>query len=125
MKHVSLRPLDICVICISVAAVAFSTFAVYAGSGASGRVSVQGAYSAWVFPLDAEEMLRVPGPLGETVIHIGGGAARILSSPCANQTCVAHGAIHAAGQWAACLPNRVIAAVEAAPLSDGIDAATW
>jgi hypothetical protein len=42
-----------------------------------------------------------------------------------NQTCVASGAVHAPGQWAACLPNRVMLYVSEGKTEDNVDAAAW
>ena len=73
--------------------------------------------------------MRLHGPLGETVVAIEGGTARVLSSPCANQTCVAAGALTHGGQWTACLPNEVMVRIsgEAASRdnSDAVDAGAW
>jgi hypothetical protein len=60
-----------------------------------------------VFPLDGARRVSVPGPLGDTVVEIAEGSARVLSSPCAEKTCVKSGRISRPGQWIACLPNRV------------------
>jgi hypothetical protein len=75
-------------------------------------VVIQGSGRTWVFPLEAEERIAVPGPLGETVVGIAGGRAMVLSSPCANQTCVAAGHIGRPGNWTACLPNKVLVLIE-------------
>ncbi|MDR1239127.1 MAG: NusG domain II-containing protein [Treponema sp.] len=99
---------------------------IYSGAGAQNTIKLKGEAGAWVFPQEAEETLTVPGPLGDTVVEIHGGRARVLSSPCQNQTCVAAGTIHARGQWIACLPNRVLVSVESSSGEDTeIDAAAW
>jgi hypothetical protein len=94
-----------------------------------GELRVRGQDGVWVFPLDAEERIAVAGPLGDTVVELRGGEARVLSSPCANQTCVAAGAVHGRGQWIACLPNGVFLTLENAPGNkeepDELDGATW
>jgi hypothetical protein len=123
---VSLKPLDAVVALLSLGAVVFSSAAVYAKPRDNARVSVRGQDSAWIFPVDAEDTVTVSGPLGDTVVAIHGGRARVLSSPCGNQTCVAQGDIKASGQWIACLPNNVFAIIESgAPDRDGLDATTW
>ena len=58
-------------------------------------------------PLAADRTLQAHGPLGNSVIEVSKGRARFLSSPCAGQTCVHSGWLQAAGEVAACLPNRV------------------
>jgi hypothetical protein len=53
----------------------------------------------------------VKGPLGETVVVISGGKARVEDSPCPDKLCVHMPAISKPGQWIACLPNRVFVRV--------------
>ena len=106
------------------------------GDGGGLTVHLHGDSGEWIFPADAEETVRVAGPLGETLVVIDGGAARVIASPCVNQSCVAAGAVRLRGQWAACLPNRVIlyidgtggapgAASRESNDETGIDAAVW
>jgi hypothetical protein len=121
-----LKTLDFAVIALSLAITAGAAFAVYARPPALARAHIRGEGRSWIFPLDAEERIRVPGPLGETVVEIRGGRVRVLSSPCVNQTCVAAGHIHRQGEWAACLPNRVFVAIEgSADNAETPDAAAW
>jgi hypothetical protein len=126
MRLSPLKPLDFFIIAISVVLTALSAFAVYGYPRETGQVIVQGEGKTWVFPLDAEEETRVSGPLGETVVEIRGGRSRVLSSPCANQTCVAAGHLSRRGQWIACLPNRVFVYIEGTGDGDAIpDSTTW
>ncbi|GHU78205.1 hypothetical protein FACS189462_2260 [Spirochaetia bacterium] len=124
MAH--LKPLDFVVIGLSLALTAFSAFVIYGRPEAAGQVTIQGSGGVWVFPLDAEETLTVPGPLGDTVVEIRDHRARVLSSPCDNQTCVAAGHIDTNGEWAACLPNKVFVVIEGAYDDNGtVDTAAW
>jgi hypothetical protein len=92
----------------ALAAVIASFFLAYSGAENQSLISLKGESGEWVFPLDADETVTVSGPLGDTVIQIRKGAAHFVSSPCANQTCVTSGAVRSHGQWAACLPNKVM-----------------
>lgn len=77
----------------------------------------------------------MPGPLGDTLVEISGGQARVVSSPCRNQTCVAMPPVRRHGQWTACLPNQVMISVdggkapsagaEGASGESPVDAVTW
>jgi hypothetical protein len=126
MRFRALKPLDFCIVGLSVLATALSALAVYGDSGDAGQALVQGAGATWVFPLDAEETVSVSGPLGETVVEISGGRIRVLSSPCANQTCVAAGHLDRRGHWTACLPNRVFVYIEGTGDGDELlDSTTW
>jgi len=102
-----------------------SFFVVYTGIGDHGVVKLKGESGEWVFPMDTVETTGISGPLGDTVITINEGAARVTSSPCMNQTCVAAGAIRLPGQWLACLPNRVMVYIDKGTSSDDVDATTW
>jgi hypothetical protein len=126
-----MKLLDYGAVLLAAAVTAGTALGVYAGGGAEAEIRIRGPGASWVYPRDAAELVRVPGPLGETVVELRDGAARILSSPCANQLCVAAGAVHSRGQWAACLPNQVLVAVEERAGKtnenggDGVDAAAW
>jgi len=120
-----LKSFDAGIVFLALGAVAASFFLTYSASNGPGLVNVQGENGLWVFPVDSVESIVVPGPLGDTVVEIGGGAARITSSPCVNQTCVSTGRIHAPGQWTACLPNRVMLYIDEGKPNNDVDAAAW
>ena len=120
-----LKPFDFGIFLCAIAAVAASFFLTYSGSNGSGLVNVSGRNGQWVFPIDAAETIVVSGPLGDTVVEIGGGSARITSSPCLNQTCVSAGRVHLPGQWTACLPNRVMLYIDEGKKNNNVDAAAW
>jgi hypothetical protein len=108
----------------------FSALIIYRNPGGGSRIVLRGPGKSWVYPQNQNtaELVSVAGPLGDTVVELRDGRARILSSPCANQLCAASGAIHARGQWIACLPNQVLVTVEAADSKDAedtLDAAAW
>ena len=86
---------------------------------------MRGENGLWVFPVDSVESVVVSGPLGDTVVEIDGGGARIMSSPCLNQTCVSAGRILTAGQWTACLPNRVMLYIDEGGPNNNVDASAW
>jgi hypothetical protein len=75
------------------------------------EVLITGAEDRWIYPLDGEATVQVPGPLGETVVAIREGSVQVLSSPCPEKICVKTGRISKPGQWIACLPNRVLVTV--------------
>jgi hypothetical protein len=81
-----------------------------AGVPAAGR-SASGHERQWIFPLDAQTTLRVPGPLGDTVVVIENGSVRVVSSPCPEKICIKTGRISKPGQWIACLPNKVFISI--------------
>jgi hypothetical protein len=139
----ALKPFDFGIIIPAFGIILGSIVFVYSDPGGRSAVSVKAEGGVWLFSRDSAETLTVAGPLGDTVVEIRNGEARVLSSPCTNQTCVAAGTIHAQGQWIACLPNRVLVSIggekdaadgagksrrDAGAISsevDNVDAAAW
>ena len=109
---------DIVIIILSCALTGFSAFSAYVQPQNAGQIMIESPAQKWVFPLDAEETLRIKGTLGTTVVRIHGKEAWFESSPCNNQTCVGTGHVNANGEWIACLPNNVFLIIEGA---DGQD----
>lgn len=129
MTGPGLKPFDFVCFCAALGLIFLSLLPLYRASGEQNVFRLKGGGESWVFPPDAEETVAVPGPLGDTVVEIRGGQARVLSSPCQNQTCVSAGAIRSHGQWTACLPNGVLVSVEgrgtSSPQGPELDAAAW
>ena len=59
------------------------------------------------FPLAAARRYTVKGPLGETLIEIAPGRARVLSDPGPRQYCVQQGWLTRPNAIAICAPNHV------------------
>jgi len=57
--------------------------------------------------LDKPQRIRVPGPLGVSIVEIQAGRARVASDPSPRQLCVKHGWLSHAGDAALCLPNQL------------------
>jgi hypothetical protein len=57
--------------------------------------------------LDRPQRIRVPGPLGESIVEIQAGRARVAADPSPRQLCVKHGWLAHAGDAALCLPNQL------------------
>jgi hypothetical protein len=106
------KPMDSIMIFLALLLTGFSAYKAYIHPGGSLQVVIQGPGKEWVFPLDAEEILAVEGPLGHTLVRIHEGQAWVESSPCVNKTCTASGHVYKPGHWAACLPNNVFLKIE-------------
>jgi hypothetical protein len=116
------KPMDIFIILFAAGGVFFSAYSVYIKPKEFERVFIQGHNSEWTFQHDTEETVVVNGPLGNTIVRIRDKSAWIEASPCENQTCVASGVIARQGQWAACLPNKVLLIIEGYDeREDGVD----
>jgi hypothetical protein len=120
-----LRPLDFVIMVVAAGVIGTFSLSFYNtdADNASLVVAIEGVNDAWYFPVDAEETVSVPGPLGITVVNIGKEGVFVESSPCANQVCVAQGKIHRAGGGISCLPNRVAVTIQGR--QSKIDGATW
>ena len=105
--RIGLKALDVAAFAAALAVIALVSVRAYAGRSGAAAAHLAGSGREWVFPLDADRTVSVPGPLGDTVVEIRAGEVRVLSSPCAEKLCVRSGAIARPGQWVACLPNRV------------------
>ncbi|OPZ65083.1 MAG: hypothetical protein BWY85_00803 [Firmicutes bacterium ADurb.Bin506] len=58
-----------------------------------------------------DDIIEVEGPLGITVVEVDGTRAHVVSSPCPDKICIKMGWLERPGEYAACLPNRVLAEV--------------
>jgi len=107
-----LKPWDPVIIILALALTGFFAWSTYLTPRNTAQVLIEGQGRRWVFPLDAEETITVPGPLGNTVVRIHDNQAWVESSPCENQICVAAGRLRGHGEFAACLPNIVLVMIE-------------
>ena len=105
----------------------FSCYTVYVKPQGNAQVLIRGQDNEWLFPIDADEIIAVPGPLGKTIVRIVDSRAWVESSPCDNQTCVSSGLLTRQWQWAACLPNNVLLMIQGGIKSGGsdVDAVAW
>jgi hypothetical protein len=62
-------------------------------------------------PLDRPRRIVVPGTLGETIIEVEPGRAKVAADPGIRQYCVRQGWLARAGAIAVCAPNRVSLAI--------------
>ena len=75
-------------------------------------------------PLDTDVMETVKGPLGETVIAIENGTARIADSPCPHRYCIRMGHISRRGEVVICVPNRVLLKISGGNENESLDGVT-
>ncbi len=85
------------------------------------RVVINAGAETYEYPLREDRSIEVTGPLGPTRIEIRDGHVRVVEDPGPRQICVQEGWIGQAGQWLACLPNKVLIRIEGAgePPVDG------
>lgn len=64
--------------------------------------------AAVILSPEEKRTIRVEGPIGTTIVEVEGTRAHVVSSPCPDKICVRMGWLERAGDFAACLPNRVL-----------------
>ena len=86
-----------------------TSLAMHFWSGAQGDTLLVRAQGKLVeeASLSTARTLTVAGPLGNTLIEIQPGRARIARDPSPRQLCVKQGWLSRAGEVALCLPNQV------------------
>lgn len=58
--------------------------------------------------LGSDQSARLSGPIGETLLIVQDGRARVESSPCRDKVCIGMGEIRFPGELLACVPNRIL-----------------
>ncbi len=74
--------------------------------------------------LDSDVTESIRGPLGETVISIENGTARIVNSPCPHKYCVRMGSISRRSEIIVCVPNRVFMTIRGGHEEQPMDGVT-
>ncbi len=100
------RLLFLVLIAAAVGGIFYSREAVSQSSGVVIEVNGKPEYT---FPLGADRIVSVNGPIGKEVIEIRDRKVRIKEAPCPNQLCVREG-------WVSqgvivCVPNRIVVLV--------------
>jgi hypothetical protein len=114
---------DAAVVILAAAAIIYLYISIYSGAAGSVGLVVRVKDQTWRYSLEDDFEVAVPGPLGDTVIHVEDGKVHVESSPCENQLCVAAGTVERAGEWIVCLPNQVFISIEGDVAQDdqGVD----
>jgi hypothetical protein len=120
---IGVRIFDIIIILAVAGLTVFAFFIAYMRPQGKSQVLIRGDAGEWVYPINAEEIIVLRGPIGDTTVRIHGNSAWIESSPCDNYTCTAVGSVSKQGEWAACLPNNVLLIIHG--IDDGVDGLTW
>lgn len=102
-----LRPGDWLVLLLAALGVGVSIPLLWAGGQPERAVVRVAGKVVAEFPLTAPRRFTVAGPLGETVIEIAPGRARVLADPGPRQYCVQQGWLSRPNAIAICAPNHV------------------
>ena len=82
--------------------------------GARAVVYVAEHKFAWYGLAGGKRVVEVPTRIGPVRLEIGGGSARVVSSPCPNRLCVKTGKVGRAHQEIVCVPARLLVSIEGA-----------
>jgi hypothetical protein len=83
------------------------TLKLWSGDHADKAIIRSGGKIFQEVPLSRDQLIKVPGRLGFSVISIKQRKARIASDPGPRQYCVMQGWLQQSGEIALCLPNQV------------------
>lgn len=87
-------------------------YATHWSSGEVGStVSVMNGDETTQLSLAHNQTVQIKGALGTSTLNITDGKIRFTTSPCLGKQCIHSGWLEHAGEFAACLPNRVSVAV--------------
>lgn len=117
------RPGDWAVCVLAALAVAGLFAGLWQGGAAKRAVIRAGGQVFAEVSLNRDRTLKVPGPLGESVIRISAGQARVAADPSPRQYCVKQGWLSRPGDVAVCLPNQV--SIELAGASRAYDSLNY
>lgn len=120
-KRHKIKILDIFIISISAAVTVAAFISAYKNSRGRAQLLVQTPYGIYAYDMAQDRTIEAKGELGISRIQIREGRARFLESPCPNKTCIQCAPISRAGEWIACLPNRVFIRIDA-DSDDTVDA---
>ncbi len=103
----SIRLFDIVFFMLFLSLVVVSVFITVGGIHGANQIEVESADSEFYLPLSKNSSLEVEGPIGNTLITVENGAARVTHSDCRDKICMSMGEISRPSAWIACLPNKV------------------
>jgi len=102
-----LRIFDYLSIVISLVVIAFVSVSVYGKNEKAQTVTIDASGKSYVYMLDTDRVIDVPGPLGITVVKIENSAVFVTDSACKDKLCILAPPLKKAGEWNACMPNKV------------------
>lgn len=116
-----IRPADYGIIAFCTILTALAFYHVYGQpSEPAAYVRIESAETQWIYSLDEDRHLEIPGPLGITEVAVKNQGVRVVSSPCRNKIAMLSGEITRSQQWLINLPNQVFIYIEGgSALHDG------
>jgi hypothetical protein len=123
------RPLDALVLILVAAASAWGFLAFRFADAGKAIVFVGDVRYGWYDLAGPARRVEVPTRIGPVTLEIGGGAARVVHSPCPNHLCIRQGTVRRAHSELICMPARLLVLLEGGDAGDAheprIDAITY
>ena len=116
---------DLFIALLSIGCVFFFGYKAYAGAESASAVRVTAGGDILLYPLHQDRIVTIAGPIGETRMEIRDQQVRVVQSPCSEKICVKMGWISKAGDWIACLPNRVMILIVGDQEQEAVDATVY
>ena len=102
-----LKIFDYFYIILTLAVISFVSVYAYSGNGTADSVVIEASGESYIYMLDTDRTIEVQGPLGITIVKISDSEVYVEDSPCRDKLCVLASPLHNAGEWNACMPNKV------------------
>ncbi len=118
------RKADVLVLTAIISATLLCWYKFASNTSPPGEIEIRtadGKVEVLAVPAKGEKrVVKVAGPMGESVIELTNEGATFKSSPCPNKICILGGTLKNPGQSCACVPNRVIIMIRGKSQLDGV-----
>jgi len=102
---------DYCAVLFAALLLPYLYISQWTGDEAGVAASIMNGGQTTKVSLAHDHTLEIDGALGTSIIKIEEGKIRFTASPCLGKQCIHSGWLQHAGEFAACLPNRISVAV--------------
>ena len=83
-----LRIFDYFFIVLTLAVIVVVSISAYSGGGTAESVIIEASGETYIYMLDTDQTIEIPGPLGNTIIRIVDSEVFVEDSPCRDKLCV-------------------------------------
>ena len=102
-----LKIFDYFFIILTLTVITLVSVSAYSRGGTAESVVIEASGETYVYMLDTDQTIEVPGPLGTTIVRIVDSEVFVEDSPCRDKLCVLAAPLTKTGEWNACMPNKV------------------
>ncbi|MDR1894210.1 MAG: NusG domain II-containing protein [Spirochaetales bacterium] len=120
-KGTNLKIGDLAAFLAAGALIGVLSFQIYGNRNDDPYLYISNGGQYWVYPLEEDREITVPGRIGDTSVKIEGGKAWVIDSPCPDKICVNAWPLEREGDWTACLPNQIFLSLTGGGLEELVD----